>query len=251
MFINTFLWCFFLAQMYKNNYPENYEIFMNKYKDSINSFKNVINDNLINFVYKSLYFYSIMQIKMFKVLSFFNPYYKVITNKFKKDIKTAVEFYSHGKLTKKYEYAFHYNQCFIANLIKPDDYDLIIATDMSSDEIKMTTIADTNEFIKFNDSESRFISIECNYNNNNYPIELKTDKYNFYTENTIINKNFIKYYLINILNLKEDNLPKNIKYTLNIIDHSVNCHTLTEEHCIQLDQKTYIISKETSPESTK
>jgi hypothetical protein len=241
MIINIFLWGFLINQLYKNNYPENYELFITKYRNIFNSFKNKTNNNLINIGYKSLYLYSIIQIKMFKVLNFFYPYYRTITNKFKKDIKTMIEFYSNGKLIKKFCYSFHYNQCFISNLIKPDDYDLIIATDMSSDEIKMTTIADTNDFIKFANSSARFVSIECIYDNKNYTIELKTDKYNFYTENTIINDNFIKYYLINILNLKEDNLPKNIKYTLNIIDNSINCHTLNETQYIQLAQKDYII----------
>ena len=116
-------------------------------------------------------------------------------------------------------------------------YDLLII----SDKICETTCVNKIHYTciplspEYTQSNLKFISILITHNNNKtHQIELKTENYNHYIVNNILNKYFFMYYLINILNIEINN--DNFDYKISLIDHNVNV--------IELTPKDYIIIKE-------
>ena len=112
--------------------------------------------------------------------------------------------------------------CFVKELNDEKNYDLLILSDKKENsdclnKIHYTECPKTTDYIN---SNIKFLSMEISYNNNSYPIELKNNTYDHYIVNNILNKDFFKYYLVNVLNveIKDDNFD----YTVSIIDHNVN-----------------------------
>jgi len=257
MLINLFLWGFLLSQIYKGYYTEEYNTFKNQLFDNFNPIIEKTHNYTINIFYNLLYIYSIIQIKVIKIKQIVEPYYSLvyeivndilIENSIisKDNIKTVVSFYCNGNLLKLTEYSFPCNQIFTSNLVKPDNCDLITIEDLltnESSQVNITCVNTISENINFSISNIKFLSFECLYNDTYYNIELKTSKYNFYMNETIIDKHFIKYYLKNILNIKYEINDNHFIYTLNLIDHNVNCLQLTELDTIIIKQNNYIIYK--------
>ena len=80
---------------------------------------------------------------------------------------------------------------------------------------------------------------------------LKSDTYNYYIVNNIIDKNFIKYYLINhssnIFTSEEIKEIKEINtFNVKIIDNDVNIKTfdIKNEDCLIIKENEYIIVSE-------
>jgi hypothetical protein len=249
MLINVFLWSFFLSQVYKNYYPENYNMAKYLLVSNFRLYIDSINGKLITAAYKLLYCYSVAQIQIYKIKNFVSPYLKegqkYIKGKFadNENIKTVVSFYSHGDLIKTIEYSFHCNQVFISNITKPPEYDLVTIADMTTDIINVTVLNDIADSIVFNASDVKFLALECVYEDNQYNIELKTDKYNFYMSESLIDNKFIKYYLKNVLRCENPINIDKFSYTLNLIDHNVNCHELTELDHIIIGKDDYKLVK--------
>jgi hypothetical protein len=70
-------------------------------------------------------------------------------------------------------------------------------------------------------STVEFMSIDLNIDNKSYKIKLKSDLYNFYIVDNILDKNFFVYYLITHYNIKVDDIISKKMY-LKIIDNNVN-----------------------------
>ena len=256
MSINLFLWVFLFSQIFKSFYPEKYDNFNRQVFFPI---LNYMNDYLIEFFYKCLYFYSVLQIKIIKINQIISPYYKIayeilnyilienniISNN--NNVKTIVSFYSDKNILKIIEYSSHYSQIFTSNLETPDNCSLITIEDNSLESstlINIICLHNIPETINFIVSTYKFLSFECIYNDVTYNIELKTNKYNFYITDTIIDKYFIKYYLENILQYNFDNncMNENFTYKLLLIDHNVNCIQLTELDSIYIKKDDYILN---------
>jgi hypothetical protein len=72
-------------------------------------------------------------------------------------------------------------------------------------------------------SEIKFMLVEINIGENNYKIDLKTDRYNFYAVGNVLTKQFFIFYLKQFLKLNDliyDN--DNDKMSIKIIDQNVN-----------------------------
>jgi hypothetical protein len=259
MLINLFLWGFLLSHIYKGYYPDEYDTFKNKIITNFNAIINKINNYAINIFYNILYIYSIIQIKAIKIKQIVYPYCRIvyeivneilIENNIIKNAsansKTIISFYSNGDLLKLTEYSTNCNQIFTSNLVKPDNCDLITIEDHcinESSQINITCVHNISDIINFAASNVKFLSFECKYNNNYYNIALKTSKFNFYMNETIIDKHFIKYYLKNILSYTYEINDSEFSYTLNLIDQNVNCHILTELDNIIIKKDDYILNK--------
>jgi hypothetical protein len=89
-------------------------------------------------------------------------------------------------------------------------------------------------------SNIKFISVDIEYKNNNYKIELKNDITNYYIVNNSLNQNFVKYYLVNKLNITilDD---EHFDYTVNIIDQNVNFITLLPNQSLIFNENDYSI----------
>jgi hypothetical protein len=93
--------------------------------------------------------------------------------------------------------------------------------------------------IDYKVSKLKFMSIELDYNNNKYLIELKSNNKNYYIVNNYLNDFFFKYYIKNILNLKID--QDNFDYNVTIIDNDVNIINLLPHQTIKINEDNYEI----------
>ncbi len=249
MFINTFLWSFFLTQMYRQYNPDNYNLIKFIVITECNKIINPLQSFAISLSYKLLYFYSVIQIFAYKSYNKLKPHLLCLQENLNKFLsseednhKTIVNYYLHGKLVKSNSYIHHCNLLFLTNTLKPQEYDLITLVDKSNNNIEhanVTSLKDIQGVMEFSESNIKFLSFVCNYNDNDYNIDLKTNKLNFYMNKAFIDKHFIKYYLKNILNYTEDIDINTFNYTLNLIDHNVNIHTLTADDYIILESDNY------------
>jgi len=92
-----------------------------------------------------------------------------------------------------------------------------------------------------------FMDICILYNNSNYSMVLKKEyEYDFYQCGNIIDSNFIKYYLINMLEYPVEDILKdvNFDYILKIIDNKVNFKVLTKKNSIIFYKDMYVIKEE-------
>jgi hypothetical protein len=93
--------------------------------------------------------------------------------------------------------------------------------------------------IDYKVSKLKFMSIELDYNNNNYLIDLKNNDNNYYIVNNYLNEFFFKYYIKNILNLSID--QNNFNYNVTIIDNDVNIIYLLPYQSIKINEDNYEI----------
>lgn len=193
----------------------------------IGFYKKFIFNNLFNISYNLLYYVSLAQIKVTKLINNYNNIINI------KDNKLLIEYYKNDNLHNK----IHVNELTNIKLDK-NNHDYIIIKDENQN-----TLFYNNELtnLTFEKSNIKFLSLNIDYENNNYVINLKTDKHNFYIINNHIDKNFIKYYLANHLNIPISN--NEIKYKIELIDHDVNFINLTEEDTIIIQKDNYIVKK--------
>lgn len=248
MLITVFLWGFFLNEVCKKYYPNQYNqlsyllsyIIINNYVN----IKAFMEPKIIQLTYNSIYVYSVLQINLIKLQKIIKPYLNKLklSDDDEQKYKTTIAFYFNGNLIKEHKFNFKCNQLFISNIEQPNMYDLVSIIDHNDEDNMNILLLDTFQEIKFSKSDIKFISLECNYKNQIYEINLKTDKYNFYINETIINKQFIKYYLKNILNhnINFEN-DDEFKYTLNLIDNNVNIVFLNDNDYIIIQKDNYYI----------
>ena len=94
---------------------------------------------------------------------------------------------------------------------------------------------------KYEVSKVQFMLVEVKINDTAYKINLKTDKFNYYIVDNILDLKFFKYYLHNyqICNLTTEEKEKIDKIIVKIIDHNVNMKELEIS-----DDKFIIIKKD-------
>jgi hypothetical protein len=92
-------------------------------------------------------------------------------------------------------------------------------------------------------SQFKFILLELLINKYLYKIELKTDDYNFYIVNNVLDKNFFMYYLVNFLKYNEEKNDEIL--LLKIIDQNVKIFEIDlEKQFISINKTDYnIINK--------
>jgi hypothetical protein len=266
MFIYIFFAAFFIIEIYKTLYPNEYNVILKLANDDINKIKKTLEPKLISFAYNTIYYYSFCEIyvkKIYKIttlfirpfiistskcISYFLKKYNIIDSN--KDINNLVmEFFYQGELLTSLNF---YKNNKDVNIDKaPIKYDFIVCSDYTTkeDTIKESTainkicVSNIHHYFEyefdFEKTNFTFISLQLSYKDNNYNIDLKNDKHNFYFVNNVLDKNFFTYYLKYILNL--DNLEKDISYKLELLDQDVNMRYLTENHSIILNKQDYSI----------
>jgi hypothetical protein len=97
------------------------------------------------------------------------------------------------------------------------------------------------ETLNYELSRIEFISVSLNVDDNLYKIDLKTDIYNFYIVDNILDKKFFVYYLMAHYNLKADAIMTE-KMHLKIIDNNVNeIETDINKEFIQILKDNFLI----------
>jgi hypothetical protein len=196
--------------------------------------------NIYNISYNLLYFVSLCQIKINKLVSKIQHYIYYIHN----SDSIVIEYYKNDVL-------YHYLN--INDYTKIDDIKNILLCDSSLDYIVIIKTSENmkNMFVcnasylnneNFNldlvESNVKFISLNVVYNENNYKVELRNNKYNFYIVHNKINNIFIRYYLKHILKTE---IKDDFKYVIELLDNNVNFINLTNEESIIIEKDTYVI----------
>jgi hypothetical protein len=169
------------------------------------------------------------------------------------DIKTIVSFFNEGKLINNQELLTSFIDLAELELFKNKnenvaDHDLVTIKIISKNEDILNTniLTFVNNQIpihpySFEISNIKFIACYVKYYDNGYTLELCKDNTNYYIVGNVINCDFIKYYLKNILNVTIDsNIP--FKYTLEIMDHNVNMIYLSETDEIIIQKEDYVVN---------
>jgi hypothetical protein len=218
-----------------------------------NSYNGIYNDYYIFIFYKFIYLYSKIQIEIKKYNKKVYSITSTIVNLLKKcniivKPKDFIELYNDGKCIFKNEINY------INSMIKSLDikYELCICSFYKDSNIDKVCYdyKDVIEYdykdviegiVEYTISKIKFITLFVIYQDTQYYIELMTDKYNFYIVNNKINQIFIKYYLINILNVSVKETV--FEYILCGCDQNADVFTLIQEDIIVIELDSYRIYK--------
>lgn len=219
-------------------------IYMQKYPEDEVTKK--ITDILITLGYKSIYYYSIIQIKLEKLNKLLTPHLKELYNlvSYSNNSKTQIEIIcKNGNIKKRIDLAKALNEIKIEEIKEKinDDFELIVISsnndELSNSKNKVCCSNISNE-ISYDLSNIKFINLSIMHNNNTYNIDLKNNNENYYIVNNKINSSFLKYYLVNVLKV---DVNKDFNYKLQLMDHEVNIFHLDESHDIIIEKDNYRI----------
>ena len=237
-------------ELYKTFYPNEYNFILNVVK---NNFNKNLQSRIIYITYNVIYFYSCGEILVNKIYRFIKPYifiigkciqcflkkYNIINSN--KHDGLVLEFFYLGNIVTSLDFEKN-NKDLRLNYIVPLNYDFIVCSNINQskpvNKICVLNIIHCIEY-DFETTDFMFMSLRLFWKENNFTIELKNDKHNFYIVNNILDKHFFTYYLKYILNL--DNLEENITYKIELLDQDVNVLLLTDKDKIVLNKQDYTI----------
>jgi len=267
MFVYTLLITFFFIEVFRALYPKDYEFILRIAKQDIHKAykitRQILEPNIFCLSYNLIYFYSCSEICFNKTRLFIKPYIKFFlfkTLEFLKkhnidlglelthdmDNQLLVEYFNNGVFVFSFNFDILNDKMYLNEC--PANYDLIVCSDYTNSldqatSINKLCISKTNlkndiDF-KWEMSNFNFMSLVLVHNDKNYSIKLKNNEFNFYIVNNILDKTFFRYYLIHIL--KEENIPIDFKYTIELMDQNVDMHKLNEKHLIILNKDEFTI----------
>ena len=201
--------------------------------------------------YNIIYFYSICQIKCNQLYNNFLPYLEMFKNENKliDDINTQTLELFDLSTNKNKNITDNEQQIFnqmVLSIRSPNNI-LIMSELLNQKYIHKKIINKKTWNFDFDVSKITFIALYLNYNDARYNINLKTEAFNYYLVGNIIDKQFVQYYINNILKLpfnyeKEDMLS----YQLELMDHEVNMISLNACQSIIIEKDSYQILNETN-----
>jgi hypothetical protein len=238
------------SELYRMMYPDSFEEMTEICEKKINNIKHILQPVLLDVGYKSIYIYSSCQIYVDKTMRIaYNTYNNIeellgYLGLIHKEIRPecTFEIYKDGNLEEKIAIFKHSENFDIDKQLKNcESYDLILIYD-NNGNIKSIDKLCNIEFptkMLYAISNVKFIAIELIYNDNNYEIQLKTETHNYYVDGTVLNRNFLKYYLKNVL--KVNPINDSFDYTLVVIDHNANMMELKSDQTIIIKENDYEI----------
>lgn len=194
------------------------------------------NELLLEATYKLIHFYSKCQIFINKSGAQLNKKAEHILQNYPElhnKIKHYINKYKPPKDLYTFEYIFNGKQIHVegnstSNSIKtiPEKYDFIVVTENTHDApLTKRLLAKIEEWDNIVEpSAIQFILVEAIFSNKRIKVDFKTDKYNFYIANNVLDEKFMKYFLLTYYGeqIKED-VSNDIcnDMTISIIDHNV------------------------------
>jgi hypothetical protein len=242
-----------ISEICKFFYPKSLEEIMQIGEDLFNEIQSTINHCFIIISYNAIYYFSCCQIYYNKVNTHINylcalisPYLGLSTNKNALP-EFTIKIYKNGDLEETITlYNPHNNINIAEHLDNYDDYDdshLIVMMD-DKQNIKCFNKTHNEESpinITFNLSNLKFIAFQLYYNENTYPIHLKSEMENYYVVDNVLNRDFFKYYIKNILELFINN--DTFDYKLIIIDNNANLVELSSSQALIIGETDYEIKE--------
>ena len=255
----------FAFHYYKNRYPEEYQGYSKQlfeYMENNERFKHIL-PYLVKIGYTFIYVYSYFQILLDKVIRITTPYvkllrdktcdvlikYKIISGKMETiqviNNKTIITFYNDGKLIKQDELAGRFASLLdsdIKNCEPVNAFDLVTIADLKN---TLTFIPDE---CKYDLLDIRFLALYLKQDDKTHIIDLCNNTQNYYVVGNVINSVFLKYYLVNVLNIALD-ISKPFVYTLELMDHNVKMVYLDETQSIVFQKDGYIVTDSNVPDT--
>jgi hypothetical protein len=220
-----------LNDYFKREYPERY------------------NNFIIEFPLYLIYLYSkgqIMYGKLRRQINEFidaNPHIKKFVNdiyKSKSD-DLEIEYIVDGKVSEKYK-----RTQSLPDRTEKDGSLLIFSDLSSSDKCIPKKIIGSEIKFDYKVSNIQFMLVEVKLNDNTYKINLKTDLFNYYIVDNVLDRNFFRYYLLNYIDaITGDDISSVSKYIVKIIDQNVAVKEfdITDTKFITIKENEYTVSE--------
>jgi len=237
----------------------------NKYPDETNSVKQRVYDYGITIAYNALYIYSGTQIWITRVKNDYNARVLPLIKDFLKekfnydfdkkatdnDTSYYVEFIANGIQLSRHNFSFkNNNQGEILsniNAAEPKEYDFFILNDNVSGKKNRILYYEIpgNLFYKEHPQSQKFLSFDLEYNGETHEVPLTSTDYNFAIVGNCIDREFVMYFLKNVLNIAiPENLhASNIVYNIHLIDSNVNVVNLDQTDELKFTADGYTITK--------
>ena len=197
--------------------------------------------SLVSLGYKIIYYYSVCQIKCNRLYNIILPYLGMFKsdNKLIDDIKMqTIELFDLD--TNKNKIFTEKDNPLFELIQSPNNLLIMSAKKGINKKIINKNLVDTCNSC-FDVSKIRFIALYLNYDDVRYHIILKTDEFNYYLVGNIINKQFIQYYINNILKLPFYYNKEMLTYQLELMDQEVNMICLNADQSIIIEKDNYRI----------
>jgi len=195
---------------------------------------------MISLCYNCVYIYSLCNIKFNRIKNTINRPFMLLWSYLKENkiLTTIVLIDANGNEINK---ILKNNVEFIELACKKFNYSGLFLMDKNIETECVNNVFYTSfpKTFDYKISKISFMSIELEYENNTYSINLKNDKYNYYIVNNCLNEIFLKYYIKNILKIPINEIK--FDYKLNIIDNNVNFITLLPNQYILIMEDDYKI----------
>jgi hypothetical protein len=233
-----------------------YKILANKFNISIqeiltglgqSNFIKQIKAKLMIMAYNIIYYYSVCQIKCNQLYNKISPYLEIFKNE--NDLIDGIQ--TQRQTIELFDLNTNKNTFFtekeqqVFELIQSPN-NLLIMSDLTNTKITNKKIVDKKNIDTCNSyfdmSKITFIALYLNYNDVRYNINLKTKEFNYYLVGNIINKQFVQYYINNILKLPFYYADEQmITYQLELMDQEVNMVCLNADQSIIIEKNSYRI----------
>ena len=228
-YIFTITALIFALHFYKNRYPKEFDTLLEQFLENIQDSETIkpFLPFLTMMCYNIIYVYSFCQVTLNKTIKFAIPYIQNLS----KFVRNKVE---GNFLCKTNQY----------NLVIDWSGFCIIKSEIKGDMIILDKVPDSLDNIQYEISNMRFMGLYFKFKIGNEEIERVINLYslymNFYVVGNVLNSDFFKFYLQNLLKV---NLDKNLPfvYTLEIMDHNLSIIILNETQSIVIKKDGYEI----------
>jgi hypothetical protein len=250
----------FVFHFYKNRYPNEYEKYSRQLFEYLKNNERLkpILPYMIKIGYALIYAFSYLQILLNNIITLSVPYVKRLRDKIfgtntttgitniNGSIKTIISFYKDGSLVSKQETANKFEDLThedVNSYKPPSVFNLTTFTVFNDDNKEERIVTNIPDKFEYELSSISFIALYLKQDDKTHIIDLTK----YYVVGNIINSDFLKYYLVNILNIVIDD-SKPFVYTLELMDHNVQMIYLDETQSIVFQKDGYIIEDGKKPE---
>ena len=226
----TIIALIFSIHFYKNRYPKDFDAIIQQILTEIqkNETLKPYLPLLTKICYNLIYVYSFCQITLNNIIHFCIPYIQFAT-------KTVAKMISSN--------ATNTINTNITNIsLVTTDYNLVLLKSLANDMIILDKLPNDLNVLKYEQSNIRFLALYMKMlkDDSKHIIELFNKDMNFYIVGNVINSEFLKYYLQNILQITVDKSSP-FTYTLELMDQNIEMVYLNETQSIVLKKDDYAV----------
>jgi hypothetical protein len=226
-FLKTATFLILLNDYFKRNFPERYEeILVN------------VSFHLINMYSQSQIFYVKIYSKITKFIEA-NPYLK---KKFDEIYKKNIQQNEIYQIKNDGQIHIKYYTDNSENYFEHDDSSIYLFSDNQNKCVNKVILHSQPFLTDYEVSNIKFLLVEIKIDNKAYKVDLKTDEYNYYIVNNILDKKFFVYFFRNYqLYQFTDTDYDSIKFVIKILDHNCNLREfeITDDKFIIIKKDDY------------